>query len=178
MYSAAVTTPSPLPKMATYTLLASTTTGSSGWATRNHEAAANWSMRSRAPTFTVCGYARPCWYRCRAWCWCLAFHLMRAPLSRQGGLHHSVALSEDGRVFAWGRGDYGQTGLVHTDDDKIPVGACSHVPLQLPPSAFGGAPIRLLETGSSHSVAVTDDSKVYTWGYVEVAVPGPCWAAA
>ena len=48
---------------------------------------------------------------------------------------------------------------------EAPVSACSWVPLQLPPSAFNGEAVRLLETGSSHSVAVTTSGRLYTWGY-------------
>lgn len=39
----------------------------------------------------------------------------------QGGLHSSAALTDEGRVFVWGRGDNGQLGITK---DKAPVGAC------------------------------------------------------
>lgn len=36
-----------------------------------------------------------------------AVHLVQV----KGGVHHSLALTSDGHVYAWGRGDSGQLGM-------------------------------------------------------------------
>lgn len=49
------------------------------------------------------------------------------------GLHHTLALTRAGHVFAFGRGDSGQLGLrgASGGDSPPPVGACSYEPLQV-----------------------------------------------
>ena len=70
------------------------------------------------------------------------------------GQSHSMALSEHGDVFVWGRGFEGQLGLGVQE-----VALC---PKYL--HHFAGKPIVQLGAGGNHSVALTSLGKVYCWG--------------
>ncbi|TMW55803.1 hypothetical protein Poli38472_008451 [Pythium oligandrum] len=67
---------------------------------------------------------------------------------------HVLALSADGRLYTWGRGDEGQLG----HGDRV-----SHA-LPRVVSALAHQRVWLIAAGRSHSVAVTEDGAVYTWG--------------
>lgn len=64
-------------------------------------------------------------------------------------------------VFTWGRGEDGQLGLGDTSDQDEP----SFV------DALRGVGIRQIACGSGHTVVLTVDGEVYTWGTL---VSGAC----
>lgn len=80
------------------------------------------------------------------------------------GAEHTLALGSDGRVYAWGRNDRGQLGLGFVDQDhQIPDTNNRDVPTLVPmdPSVL---PIVGVGAGDYHSLAVTLDGRVLTWG--------------
>ncbi|KAL9679120.1 hypothetical protein QQ045_016975 [Rhodiola kirilowii] len=78
------------------------------------------------------------------------------------GEAHTLALTGDGRVFAWGRGTFGRLGTRKESDELVPVQV-----------EFGFAPnsvrkkVKLvgIAAGAYHSLALADDGSVWCWGY-------------
>lgn len=68
------------------------------------------------------------------------------------GDSHSLCVTDDGSVYAWGDNDFG----------KLGNGSCmgSHVPVQI----AGLSSVVRVFSGSQFSVALTTEGKVYTWG--------------
>ena len=83
-------------------------------------------------------------------------------LAIAAGGHHSLALSEDGTVYAWGSNWNGQLG-----NGKI--GKETHSAVPRPVISPGGDGVlkgaRGIAAGGHHSVAVTTDGQVLAWGY-------------
>ncbi|MEV5984906.1 Ig-like domain repeat protein [Streptomyces sp. NPDC052051] len=71
-----------------------------------------------------------------------------------GGEVHSMALTSDGRVFAWGAGFWGQLGNGTNADTSTPVEV--HLP--------AGTRATAIATGYNHSLALTSDGRVLAWG--------------
>ena len=75
------------------------------------------------------------------------------------GDYHSVALASNGEVYAWGYNEYGQLGNNTTSDSLIPVKVLG----------VGGtgylSDISQIAAGAYHTVALTNGSQVYAWGY-------------
>ncbi|MBL3588882.1 MAG: PKD domain-containing protein [gamma proteobacterium endosymbiont of Lamellibrachia anaximandri] len=69
------------------------------------------------------------------------------------GLGHSLALLEDGAVWAWGDNQHGQLGDDTLIDRNLPV----------PVQGLEG-PMRDIAAGDNHSLALSEDGRVYTWG--------------
>ncbi|CAM0911580.1 unnamed protein product [Alopecurus aequalis] len=68
---------------------------------------------------------------------------------------HSAALTKDGEVYAWGRGEHGRLGF---GDDKS-----SHmVPLKV--QLLAGEDIVQVSCGGTHSVALTSDGRIFSYG--------------
>ncbi|MDR2017583.1 MAG: hypothetical protein LBQ00_01675 [Syntrophobacterales bacterium] len=67
------------------------------------------------------------------------------------GVHHSLALTGDGTVWAWGDNTYGQLGDKTTTSKNIPV----QVKVES---------IIALAAGAHHSLALTKDGTVWAWG--------------
>ena len=64
-------------------------------------------------------------------------------------------LCEEGlAVFSWGRGEDGQLGLGDTSDQDEPTYV----------DALRGVGVRQIACGSGHTVVLTVDGEVYTWG--------------
>lgn len=94
-----------------------------------------------------------------------------------GGEHHSLALTDKGDVFAWGRLDMQELGI---PSDKLPPytfkdnhGRARSVPM--PTKIIVGKPelkIKAIGAGSHHSFAVTEDGVVYSWGFGDTYAPG------
>ena len=61
------------------------------------------------------------------------------------GAFHSAAVGEDGSLFVWGRGEYGQLGTGDTDDRLAPTRVAG-----LP------APVRQVAAGASNTAIVTE----------------------
>ena len=68
------------------------------------------------------------------------------------GNRHSLALTANGTVWAWGANEYGQLGDATTDDRTAPVR------VQNLHSVVG------IAAGASHSLAVKNDGTVWAWG--------------
>ncbi|WP_177204667.1 RCC1 domain-containing protein [Hymenobacter arizonensis] len=73
------------------------------------------------------------------------------------GSSHTLALTADGRLYAWGNNDFGQLGIGSTTSTPVPVAVGP---------ARGAAPLRWahVSAGRSHSLAVTKEGRIYTWG--------------
>eukprot|EP00879_Flechtneria_rotunda_P006078 GHRR01006391.1.p1 GENE.GHRR01006391.1~~GHRR01006391.1.p1 ORF type:complete len:467 (+),score=165.58 GHRR01006391.1:204-1604(+) len=71
-----------------------------------------------------------------------------------GGWRHTMALDQEGTVWAWGWNKFGQLGLGHNDDQAAPVAV----------EALAGKPVALLACGWRHTVAITKAGEVYSWG--------------
>jgi alpha-tubulin suppressor-like RCC1 family protein len=67
---------------------------------------------------------------------------------------HSLALTDDGRVFAWGRNGDGQLGDGTTIDRSTPVEVTLPVPV----------PVAAIGTGRAHSLAALTTGELYAWG--------------
>ncbi len=70
-----------------------------------------------------------------------------------GGSGHTVALRQDGTVWAWGRNDYGQLGD-GTDTQRLS-------PVNVP----GLSGVTSLAAGLVHTVALRQDGTVWAWGH-------------
>jgi len=82
------------------------------------------------------------------------------------GLGHSLALTADGTVWSWGRGGFGRLG--HGDQQ--------HQPLPKKVEAFAGRRrVVAVSAGVTHSLALTADGAVWSWGY---GGGGHSWATA
>eukprot|EP01125_Pyxidicula_operculata_P008154 TRINITY_DN275_c0_g1_i10.p1 TRINITY_DN275_c0_g1~~TRINITY_DN275_c0_g1_i10.p1 ORF type:complete len:731 (+),score=199.22 TRINITY_DN275_c0_g1_i10:36-2228(+) len=73
------------------------------------------------------------------------------------GQQHTLALADDGKVYSWGLGIFGQLGHGNVSDKGEPalVDMLSH------------EKITQVTCGAHHSLALTDDGRVYTWGSSE-----------
>ena len=71
------------------------------------------------------------------------------------GDHHTMVLTTDGLLWTFGSGDHGRLGHGGTEDKLTPT---------LVNARFGGAEIVMVAAGENHSLAVTADGDVFTWG--------------
>lgn len=70
------------------------------------------------------------------------------------GESHSAALTIDGQVFTWGRGKYGQLGLGSFTNETQPVMV----------SGLSGHTVGHIACGGDHTLAVTTEGALYSWG--------------
>lgn len=78
------------------------------------------------------------------------------------GDYHSMALTDDGKVYTWGENYIGQLGDGTVDDVIEPYGKTLPVQVQGLPS---DKVVMAIAAGHRHSVAVTSDGHVWTWGW-------------
>ncbi|XP_041043914.1 uncharacterized protein LOC121277979 [Carcharodon carcharias] len=71
------------------------------------------------------------------------------------GNHHSLALSKDGKLFAWGQNTYGQLGLGTKGDSE-------HSPQCV--TSLTGMPVAQITAGGEHSFALSLSGAVFGWG--------------
>jgi alpha-tubulin suppressor-like RCC1 family protein len=69
---------------------------------------------------------------------------------------HSSAITESGKLYTWGRNDYGGALGDGTTVNKS-------VPTLI--DRFNGEKIKVVNLGFLHSSAITETGKLYTWGY-------------
>eukprot|EP00927_Polykrikos_kofoidii_P046756 TRINITY_DN40894_c0_g1_i1.p1 TRINITY_DN40894_c0_g1~~TRINITY_DN40894_c0_g1_i1.p1 ORF type:complete len:1200 (-),score=154.65 TRINITY_DN40894_c0_g1_i1:81-3680(-) len=73
------------------------------------------------------------------------------------GGHHSLMVTDEGRVFTFGDNTYGQLGL----GPKVPS---TSFPEPLEHFMRSSGKVRLLAAGDNHTVAVTTSDRVFSWG--------------
>lgn len=81
------------------------------------------------------------------------------------GGFHSLALTDDGKVFSWGHGGHGQLGHGSVQNGRVPQVV----------EALADEHIVYLACGSLSSAVVTDSGKLYMWGKGrdhQLGVPG------
>ncbi len=74
------------------------------------------------------------------------------------GALHCLALTSDGRVFAWGHNDFGQLGNGTTNDSRVPVAVDIG-------GGLAGKVVTAIAAGGSFSLALTSDGQIFGWGY-------------
>ena len=81
---------------------------------------------------------------------------------------HVLALDTAGHVWAWGRNDDGQLGVRRDDDDdeREKMGKPQRV------QALGGRVVTAIGCGRTHSVALTAEGELYSWGCGDDGVLG------
>ncbi|GMF13870.1 unnamed protein product [Phytophthora lilii] len=88
-----------------------------------------------------------------------------------GGTHHSVVLTNDGDVYTFGRADSGQLGML----DTCSTGEFKDRPQKVTipsPKAGGSRSVRMIATGSNHSLALTESNAIFSWGYGDMLALG------
>ncbi|EOD08802.1 hypothetical protein EMIHUDRAFT_358730 [Emiliania huxleyi CCMP1516] len=78
----------------------------------------------------------------------------RRVVAVSAGVSHSLALTAGGAVWSWGDGDYGQLGHGDTQDQLLPKRI----------EALAGQRVIAVSAGYSHSLALTADGAVWSWG--------------
>jgi alpha-tubulin suppressor-like RCC1 family protein len=81
------------------------------------------------------------------------------------GWDHSLALSADGAVFAWGSNGSGQLGDGTTVNSDVPVAVRTD-------GALSGKTVTAISAGGYHSLALTSEGTVYAWGLNDVGTLG------
>ncbi|WGD36251.1 hypothetical protein [Lysinibacter sp. HNR] len=69
---------------------------------------------------------------------------------------HSLAVTSDGGIYSWGGNDFGQLGNPFLSSSRVPVPVGGNELLDKTVVAVSG--------GDYHSMALTSDGRVYTWG--------------
>jgi alpha-tubulin suppressor-like RCC1 family protein len=94
------------------------------------------------------------------------------------GTYHSLALKEDGTVWAWGANSSGELGDGTTTERHTPVQVKGKPPTNAPPSSASFPPwnelsgFKDISAGERHSLALKEDGTVWTWGSNEVGQLG------
>ncbi|RLN90144.1 hypothetical protein BBJ28_00005844 [Nothophytophthora sp. Chile5] len=70
------------------------------------------------------------------------------------GEFHTVALTKDGEIWAWGNGEYGRLGNGETDTCEVPE----------PIEFFAKENVVSIAAGRDFSFALTDAGELYSWG--------------
>ena len=89
----------------------------------------------------------------------------------KGGIHHSIALSNQGQLYAFGRGDSGQLGVSEMIGKA--AGAFSDTPchINLPQNNINDKVISIA-CGGNHNLAITANNDIYSWGYGDMLALG------
>lgn len=73
------------------------------------------------------------------------------------GSHHSLALTDDGEVYAWGYNNCGQIGLGNTNNQTLPR--------KINSVTIGSKKISVIACGQTSSMALSDAGELFAWGY-------------
>lgn len=78
-------------------------------------------------------------------------------ISLKSGYHHSAAVTNEGLVYTWGRGLFGQLGHGNNEICKVPT--------QI--TRLASFKITQVSCGWQHTMCLSNTGKVFTWGYGE-----------
>jgi alpha-tubulin suppressor-like RCC1 family protein len=73
------------------------------------------------------------------------------------GRDHCMVLTSDGKLFAWGKNDYGQLGDGTLTNRNVPVAVNMS-------GVLAGRFVASMDGGYSHTAAVTTDGRMFAWG--------------
>ncbi|KAG0321747.1 hypothetical protein BGZ99_003718 [Dissophora globulifera] len=90
----------------------------------------------------------------------------------QGGEHHSIALTKDGRLFGFGRSDSYQLGLGYTEEPGHEDSSSHKKAIRTPTHIPGLPTIAAVAVGGNHTLALSEDGEVYAWGFGEMFACG------
>jgi alpha-tubulin suppressor-like RCC1 family protein len=90
--------------------------------------------------------------------------------SVSAGLDHSLALSNDGQVFSWGRNNHGQLG--HSDS-YMDIYSLENIPRKIEVESTIGdvdehdekVKFKQISSANGRSVAISKDGSLYVWGH-------------
>lgn len=82
--------------------------------------------------------------------------IMQTIVQVEAGCYHTLILTNMGKVYAWGSNENGQLGF-YTNNKKC-------TPCLIEPKFFNHEKIIQISTGSFHSMALTQQGNVYSWG--------------
>lgn len=74
-----------------------------------------------------------------------------------GGINHTLALTDSGRIYAWGDNSFGQLGIGNDTSYTLPV-------LVDMTGSLSGKEVISVVAGNRHSLALTNSGEVYSWG--------------
>jgi alpha-tubulin suppressor-like RCC1 family protein len=77
------------------------------------------------------------------------------------GSSHSLVLTDDNRVFAWGKNNYGQLGMSDTYMDTF---SFELYPSKIHDGTIEGKHIKFIKAAARRSVALTEDGSLFLWG--------------
>ena len=83
-------------------------------------------------------------------------------IALDGGMHHSVALTEEGHVYTFGRSDSGQCGIDLGESTELSLLQPTRVVTLLDQD------IVKVACGGNHTLAVTREGHAYGWGFGEM----------
>ncbi len=73
------------------------------------------------------------------------------------GENHTIALTADGIVIAWGKNDVGQLGTGSFDNSTVPIAVNTS-------GVLSGKTITKIAAGGFHNLALSSDGLLYCWG--------------
>lgn len=73
------------------------------------------------------------------------------------GAYFSLALTSDGHVYGWGFNSYGQLGDGSTVDSLVPIAVNTT-------GVLAGKTVTQIMGGHNHTVVLTSDNQIYSWG--------------
>ena len=77
----------------------------------------------------------------------------------EGGTYHSGAVTSTGRTFTWGKNNSAQLGNGTTDFKQVPTEITSGFTLNV------GEIVTDISLGGSHSMAITSEDRLFSWGF-------------
>lgn len=80
------------------------------------------------------------------------------------GDSHSMALTKEGVIYAWGEATYGQLGLDDTKDLPKNTDQKPYQPFPTKVTALLGKKITAISCGETHTLALTDTGHLYSFG--------------
>jgi regulator of chromosome condensation len=92
-------------------------------------------------------------------------------VAAKGGTHHSLLLTDDGKLVSFGRGDYGQQGVSFLCASAgATAGACTEAPIL--PVVDDRVVITKIQCGANHNLALSEANEVFSWGYGDMLALG------
>lgn len=93
-------------------------------------------------------------------------------LAVSGGVHHSLVLTADNRLFTFGRGDSGQLGTPQMEGKSAGAFSSQPLPVLLPSSVDKFAKVVSFSCGGNHNLVLLSNKDVYSWGYGDMLALG------